>query len=501
VSTSTQPVPASHSSVGVLFKNIVQGSGLYSLATIGQRLASVILLPVLTRCLAPSDYGVMELLDQVGSVLATLLGANFSSGLGYFYFQTNTREDRGRVVGTTVMGAACIGTLAGLICWPFSAPLSRLVFGSDIAAFYLRILFVSLPLGFALEALFGWLRVEDRPGVYVGWSFCRMGVTIATILVLVAGLRLKVLGVLLSSFTTFLLLSVAMGVYCWRQMRPRFDPRLFVRIARFTAPIGVGGLALFVINFGDRFFLRPYVSLADLGLYALSYKIGMLVSVVFSSFYSYWGAQVYGIMKRDDADAVFARIQTYTAAGLSFLCLGLIVFSKPVFRLMAPPAYFGATRLIPIIVLAYGIRSMGDFFRSLYYVAGRPGADAVCNWLGAALCLGGYMALIPRFGVWGAAIATVIAFSVIGLICMVWTYRLRSYQLETSRLVKIAIAFAAAIVPYSLVPVSSLGAQIAWAFLAVAIFPAVLWILGFPTPRERALLARARRVALKEPRP
>src|SRR5215831_19251717 len=88
-----------------LFKNIVRGSSIYSLALFVPQIASMVLVPITTRFLNRADYGILGLLEQVGSVFGLLLGASFSAGLGYFYFQTGSSEERRKIVSTTVFGA------------------------------------------------------------------------------------------------------------------------------------------------------------------------------------------------------------------------------------------------------------------------------------------------------------------------------------------------------------------------------------------------------------
>lgn len=496
MSTAQSGAPSARS----LFQSILRGSGLYSIALVGQRLAGVILLPIVTRFLTPADYGVLDLLEQVGTVLSLLLGGSFSSALGYFYFKRDSTAARRPVVGSTVMGAAAIGALAALICWPFAAPLSHLVFGDTPAEFYLRIVLLSMPPGFLLEALFGWLRVENRPIVYLIGTFVRVAVTIAGTVALVALLRLRVLGVLYTSLIAILLSALFLAVYCFRAARPVFDARLFVRIARFSAPMGLSGIALFIIHFGDRFILPHYRPFTELGIYVLAYKLGMLIGFIYSSFHIYWNAQVFQIVRRDDAETVFARIFTYVILALSFCGLGLIVSARPILRLLAAPAFQGAAALVPVIVIAYYVRAIGDFFRCLFIVEGRPSYNAVCNWVGAVVCLAGYFTLIPRFGMWGAAIATAATFTVIGVISVVWTYRLKPYRLEFGRLAKIVGAIAAAACLHVLVPASSLPAQIGWAGLSLASFPLALWLLSFPTLGERQT-ARAALQSLARRRP
>jgi O-antigen/teichoic acid export membrane protein len=478
------PALASAPSSRSLFKSIAQGSSLYSVAMLGQRLASIILLPITTRFLTPAEYGMLDLLEQLFGVLGFLVGANFSAALGFFYFKEKSEEARRPVVGTTMIGAAAIGVLATLVCWPFAAPLSRLVFGSAMAANYLRLVFITFAPSFLLEALFSWLRVTDRPAMYVIGSLVRTGVTIIGTVVLLALLRMRAWGVLSTSLSAVVLTAALLSVYCFRSQRPAFDRRVFTRMVRFSAPIGLGSIGMFIIHFGDRFILPHYRSLNDLGIYVLAYKFGMLLSFVYSSFQSYWSAQVFQIMRRDDAETVFARLFTYVMLGLSFCSLGLVVGSHPVLTALAAPAFRGAVDLVPVIVAAYFLRAIGDFLRCLFMEAGRPGYYATCSWIGSIACLAGYLILIPKYGIWGAAVATALAFLATATITAVWTYRLKRYRVEGARIAKIVLALAAGLAPYILFRSSLLAVQVGTAALSVAAFLLALWVLRFPTPGE-----------------
>jgi O-antigen/teichoic acid export membrane protein len=172
------------------------------------------------------------------------------------------------------------------------------------------------------------------------------------------------------------------------------------------------------------------------------------------------------------------------ALALSVCGLGLVVCARPALRILAGPAFQGAAALVPVIVLAYYIRSLGDVLRSLFLVAGRTGCDAITNWLGSLVCLAGYLILIPRFGIWGAAFATLAGFCMITAITAVWTYRVRRYRVEGGRLGKIGIGLIVATLPSFALPASSLAAQMALAAVSLTMFPVTLWALRLATPGE-----------------
>ena len=471
-----------------IFRDILQGSSLYSLTIVGSALASIILLPVNTRFLSKTDFGVLDLLERVSNAVSILLGLNFSAALGYFYFSRPTPGERAPVLGTMFAGSALIGTMAGAVGWIFAVPISRMVFTSPDYATYLRVLFVALPFGFVMEVGMSWLRVEDRAAAFVLSSFLRIGVIIAGTLIGVAVLDLHVWGVLSANVTAIGLLAVIFPIYCFRIYPVVFEWPLFLRIVRFSVPLGLSGIAMFIIHFGDRFILPHFRPLGDLGVYSIAYKIGMLISVVHGSFQNYWSAQIYQIAKRHDAESVVARTFSYLMLILSFCGLGLIVAAKPTLHILTAPAFWDAALLVPIIVLAYYARAVGDFFRCVFLVEGRPGYDAACNWIGASVCLASYFLLIPRWGIWGAAFATLITFFVIGVISVIWVHRLKPFSVESARLWKIAGASAVPLAVYFLVPVTSLAAQIGWSALLLLSFPLLLAGMRFPTPGEWALV-------------
>jgi O-antigen/teichoic acid export membrane protein len=102
--------------------------------------------------------------------------------------------------------------------------------------------------------------------------------------------------------------------------------------------------------------------------------------------------------------------------------------------------------------------------------------------------------LIPKYGIWGAAIATAAAFMLICAISMVWVYRLRPYRVEVGRLAKIAAATAVGLTPHALLSPPWLPGQIALTALSITVFPIVLWLLRFPTDGEKEILGTAGRL-------
>jgi O-antigen/teichoic acid export membrane protein len=486
--TSVEPSVGGDSSARAQVRNAFYGSAVYSLAAAVPRLGTLIVLPINTRLLSQSDMGVLDLLDQVAAVITLLLAMDFSSALGFFYFGAPEGPERSKVVVTTLAGSLGIGLLIASAGWASSLWLSRLVFGQPIYVPYLHVLFFTLPFSLMLEASLGWLRVEDRSIAFVLGTALRTALIVAGVVVFIALLRLGVQGMQFTTLVATSLVALALAGYALARHPVLPSLAVFWRMLRFAAQLGLGGVALFIIHFGDRFLLPHYRPFSELGVYGVAYKIGMMVTLVHGAFNSYWCAQVYRIIKRDDAEVVVARLFTYFAAVLSFCALGLLVACRPALKVLTTPAYEGAALLVPIILAAYVVRGLGDFFRALLWAHGRPGYDTAFNWVGTVVCVAAYFALIPRWGARGAAIATFIAFLTIGILATIYCYRIKPYPLERSRLQKLGLVTLVTAGAYFLVPVTSLAMQIGWGILLVSSYLAGLVALRFATPGEWELL-------------
>jgi len=468
----------------------MHGSGIYSIAQVLPMITSVLLVPITTRYLTPADYAIQDLLSQVSLVVSALLGGYFAFSQGYFYFRAE-EKDRKTVVGTGVLGSLLLGVIASAICVPLAGILAPVILPHADATAYLRLVFFLITPAFVFDGLTVWLRVADRPGIFVAAAALRAALVVVCTVYFLSILKWHIWGVLYSTTVALLVTLVVLAAYWLMTQGPSFNLDLFYRMARYALPLGLSGLAMLILHFGDSFMLPHYRPYADLGIYRLAYKVAMLISSVFGAFGIYWNSQVFQIMRRDDADIVFARLFTYVMVGISYAGLALIVCAHPLLRKLAGPAFQDAAALVPVLVIAYYLRCISEFMRALFLEAGRPSLEAATTWIGAAACLVGYALLIPKYGVWGAAYATLIAFGVLAVVAIVWSYRLRPYTVEGVRLAKIGIALAAAGVARVFTSGSSFSALVFSAALSLAIFPAVLLLLRFATPGEIALAQRA----------
>jgi O-antigen/teichoic acid export membrane protein len=428
-----------------------------------------------------------------------LIGGQFSGALFYYYARASTQQERDTTVSTVLLGTYFLGGIVATLGFVAAPALSRLIFQTDQDTNFFRIASVSLGLTFSLEACFNWLRAIHKPNLFVAISILRLSLVIVLAAILMLGFKMRVAGVLWSTLGSVAITTAVLSVYSWTRVPLRFDTAIFWKLFRFSSPIGLVSISMFVINFGDRFLLQRFAGLDSLGLYSLAYKISMSVSILQQAFSSYWSAQVYQLLASPDGRRIFARVFTYFMFAMSTSGVLIIVAAPAALRVLVVPAFYPAVAMIPWLVIIYVIRAAADQIRSIFYVEKKPGTDAGIAVFSAVVCVAGYLILIPAYSSYGAIAATGLAFLSMLVVSYWLGQRCWPFYIERSRIAKLAVAVIVTVVLSALLSRKPAGLpmHIAVAAGCVAVYGVLLKLFGFVTSEEKDRLIEMYREGVK----
>ena len=261
------------------------------------------------------------------------------------------------------------------------------------------------------EVPLAYWRVRERSAVFVGIGLTRTLVNAVSIMVALVVLKWGVLGVLYANLLTNAIAGLSLSGIVLYHSPKRIVIQKLSAMLRYSSPLVISGFASFVLVFSDRFFLRKYGSLADVGIYALGYKLAMVVNLMVGApFRLTWQWQQFDFAKKPDAKSLHAKVQVYQLLVSVGVGLGIALMAKDVLRIVSPMTYWGAAHIVSIIALCYILDNVRSVIvsgvliqrttRSLIPIAAVAAAvDIVLNFL-----------LIPRFLAMGAAVATLLAY-------------------------------------------------------------------------------------------
>lgn len=422
----------------------VRHSVVYGLGTLLIRAVAFLMLPVYTRYLLPVDYGVLEVLDRSMSLLGMLVNIGITPALLRYYTMAETEEEKKRVVSTALVFVTAAGVAMFALAGGIIHPLSAVLLGPAIPARYFFLSFSSFVLGFIGDVPRAYLRGREASGVFVLLEIVSASVLIALNVVFIVVLQIGAAGILLSAL---LVNTAGLAVYAWtaRQVGFGFSGRLLRQMAGFGVPLILSNCGLFILNFSDRYFLQHLRSLDEVGIYAVGYKFGFMVSLLLvQPFYVMWQTRMYMIHRQPDHAAIFGRLFVLFSIVLAYAGLALSMLSPEIVRLMVSSNFAAAQIVVPPVALAYVLYGLTYYVQVGMYLSRKTLAIGVISAAGAVLNLGLNFYLIGRFGMRGAAWATAISFLAIAAASYWKSQRAFPLPLAVGRVatsITIAIAF------------------------------------------------------------
>lgn len=481
-------------------QSFVRHALIYGLGSVLVQAAGFILLPLYTHYLPPAEYGSLEVLNRLGEcVVVFLLFGGIRQAALAFHGQSADGEQQGRVMGSTVTLVSLTALAGGCVMMLFCGPLSRaLAVGS---AGLLRLAVWAMVLDGMNFVLLVGPQARQEPAFFVMVTATQFLLRILCSVIFVVGLGWGVAGILLATVITSALYSLVLVGHEMLRGGGLPDWVTFREMTRFAAVFLPGGLAFFVLNHGDRFLLREFAGLEEVGTYALGYKIALGV-VLFSraSLGTVWNARLYEAARLPDAPAVFGRVITRSLAAYLWGGIVLCLFQDEVVRLLGPPAYAAAASVIPPVVLAYYLLTAADLMDGAFYIHRRPILKTLVALASMIVTCILYLVLIPRAGAMGAALATLAGFFFHAVLTLITSQRVFPVRYEVGRLVAPLSMALFLWVASRFLPITAWAIGVkAFCWLAL---PGVVWLVGLVTPEEkRWLLAAARRLLQRIPRP
>jgi O-antigen/teichoic acid export membrane protein len=472
---------------------------IYSFGVILSRLIGFVMIPIYTRVLQPKDYGVLEILSLTTDVVAMLAGFGIGLAVIRTLYRYDTDSEKHLVASSAAVLLLAGFGLLGVLGFAFSDSLADLLLGDSQGAGgrgLVRLTVLGMAFGSMLEVPMAMLRAQQRSSEVVMVGLARLVMSVSLNIIFVVWLRMGVAGVLWSTLLTSGCVGGWLMIRLLQQAGLRFSIVVARQLLAFGAPLAVWNLASFVMHYSDRYFLRSFGSLEDVGLYSLSYKLAMLLSLLVSGpFSEIWIPKSLEIERTEGADApkLLCTIIGYYNIVLVTVALGIALFAGDVIRLATGSAFHAAAEPVPLLVIAFVLFSYRAIGQLGALIRGRSDLIAVSTVVAASGAIVLNFLLIPRFGIFGAAGATAIAFGFEFLLMRKLSANVYSAVVPLVELARpLVVAIIAWHVARAIGPSDSgLALRLLSNVFALGLFGVGLVFTGALTPSDRRALQRA----------
>jgi O-antigen/teichoic acid export membrane protein len=384
---------------------------IFVIGTVFNKGMNFFILPVLTYYLTKEDYGMLGLISSVMTITIIYIGF-FPSNFIMVKFSKLGKEEMAKYISNILLLTIVSFLFVLLILTLFRG----YIFSAYSDNFYLVLYIGFLSLFQVLwQQVSTLIQIEKDAVKFVLYQFIQTSVTIGLALLLVIKFSMGWKGKFYAEFTIFLF-SALYALYYMRKegyITYDFDFKKIKELFAFLFPLSFYVVGLYIMGTVDKLFLANMISLEAAGIYAIAITMTIVMNIVFDAVLRAWEPYMFELLNDNSHSA---NLQVVKVIYLFYLFITLfmvlyILFVPYLFGWMIDEKFNEALLYIPILVVAYSFEGLRKPITEILSHLNRVKTVGTITIVAAILNIGLNFYLIPIYGTYGAAYATLIAFA------------------------------------------------------------------------------------------
>lgn len=404
------------------FYDTLRHGSVYMLSFLAVQLLMVVSLPVFTKLLTPTDFGIYEVFNNTVRVLAIVLSLNLFNGFYRFYFEEHI--DKKALMQFLLRTSLLAFSAGSVLLYIFRDTIMQtLNLPVVLTGWVIVSVFSSIVLNY-FNVYNNARQFSTRAGI---WQFVQQVLRIGVSVAFVWWIARDYYGRIAGENIAFLVLALVIVLlyfrqyFGWSEQLP--DKKEILRYSVSFIPIGLSGFAL---GYLDTIMINSYEGSNDAGIYSYAYKIAVIYTGITTAFVTANRPKLFDLMNQRQEEAVIAQMLSMFKLVVALSCL-FIFFSEEGGKLLALNAEFHAgLHLMPILILSYFFNDLNELYSFYLHYEKKVKYFYYSFTVSAVLNFILNMWLIPRYGYQAAAYTTLISYGFM-LMC---TYLICKYLLQ-----------------------------------------------------------------------
>lgn len=474
-------------------RDLSKNLAIYGMGDVAIQIVNFLLLPLYVQYLTRVDYGILALLAAVEAPAKLAFRWGIDGAFMRYWYDCSDDRDRQRLASTLfffLLAANGVLLAAALLIAPL---ISEELFDRPGYTLALQLVLLNtFAIGFTFIP-FHVMRIQNKAAQYSGLALARSVATLIGRLALVVGFGYGVMGIVVTDVVVTAVLLVVLLPWFGPLIRGVFARDVLRKALSFGLPRVPHGFALQIMSVADRLILQKFRSTAEIGAYSIGVSFGLVPKIALAAFEAAWAPFYYAVSREPDAKRVFATVATYGIAILALMTAGLGAISRDLLALMTRNQFTDAA---PVVTWT----AVGVFFYGIYLLTSiglnittQTRYYPISTTIGAAMNVGLNVALVPKYGMFGAAWANAASYGVQCAIAYHYSQRFYPIPHESSRILRaVGSAAVAYLLAVALPPTAPLVGVLLRGATVLAIMAGLLWATGFFRADELRRLAQLR---------
>lgn len=452
----------------------------YSISNLSVKLIGLILLPLYTTYLTPSEYGMYIVIEITGLILIDSLPFHLPTAMMRWSANAKDEDERKKIVFTSFLPLLLISFLA-LLAIPFSGTFSEWFFNSQKYYKYFNYLIIISSIAIVNQFQLSLLRYLEKSKEFLLINIFRFVIVVFMNYYLLSFTKLGIEGVLISQLIGYLFVFVICLKFTFSNMKFVFIKKTFNEMFLFIWPLVLSSLLLSLMGNVDKYIIKFILGDAAVGIYTIGFRIASLINVVFiQSFQLGYLPYAFKKLNDDNAKRFYSKVLTYYTLILTLTVLIISLFSNEILILLARnKLYLAASAVIPFILFSFVFKGMSFVFAMGFHFSKKTKYNTIVAAISLIFSIVSYYLFGKYFGITGVAFANTIIY----LLSAVFTFMFaQKFYFINYEIKKIFILLGVSILIYALgnsLDFSQYLFGIVFKVFLIIIVPLILYKLKF----------------------
>lgn len=418
-------------------KSLVKLGIIYAIGQVLSKALSFILLPIYTRQLGSIGYGQLALVDTFLDFVGVFIICSIYSGYCRFYSEYDENQKR-KLKNTAMNFALLLAFFDIVLILIIGKPIANLIFNFDNSYKILILVVLRSIIVQFVTLLMCDYTLNYKAIITVITNLVNLIMNICFSIFFVVYLNQGIIGIYKGYIYSNLIILIYLITINIKTYKIEFDKNMFGNMFKFSSGLLACNLSAAILTLSDRYFLAGYRNYSEAGIYSIGYKFGMLIDPLFiSPFKSIFTPFKFDTWKNKDAEKKFNNMfKKYHLLGL-FILLCISIYSRFIISIFTTNEFINAYKIVPLILFSYFVYGENEFYTLGIQIRNKTYLTSIIMLIGGTLNIILNIMLIPSYGMYGAAIATVISYVAINLINMIFSNKLYKVKYDFMNLLKL----------------------------------------------------------------
>ena len=402
-------------------KNLAKNTMILTIGKVSTQAITFFLLPLYTAYLSREDYGVVDLIATIVSLLIPILNVQIEQAIfRYMVVNRQNNEELKRIVSSAFSFIFCqmaIATLLFLVVQPF------------IHNEYKWFLLVNLILGILNFSL---MQVMRGLGDNIGYatsafvsSVVNIGVNLLLILVFNLGATALLSATAIGGIVSISYILVRTKFWKYYSVSS-FEKSWLKELLKYSYPLVPNELSWWAIRASDRFVITAALGASANGIIAIAHKFPSVFIMMYNIFGIAWTESVVLHLKEEDGEKFFSNTTNRMLRLFSCIVLLLIAVMPFVFGIIINDKFKEAYYLIPLYMIGTIFNVVIGLVSTVYIVHKQTKVIAKTSVTAAIICLVTDILLVKLIGTYASPVSNILGF---GAMMLYRCYDIKRYVL------------------------------------------------------------------------